>query len=217
MIIVLAVFIGSLSVFIYVVRKIFIIKDHTLDSIRDYLVPYVNETNTKIMLFFTFLGKHQFLIPANLVLIAYFLLIKKNKWVSIKIPAIALSSLALMFGLKRLFGRNRPSNPLLENVHGLSFPSGHALMSVTFYGLLIYIVFKTIKNNTVKWVIIACLTLLIHLIGFSRIYFNVHYTTDVIAGLSMGFLWLVLCIWVLNNLENYSSKKLKAVTHAPST
>jgi undecaprenyl-diphosphatase len=132
------------------------------------------------------------------------------------VPAIALSSLALMFGLKHLFDRNRPLIPLLEEARGLSFPSGHALMSVTFYGLLIYIVFKGFKNKPLKWTLIAMLLALILIIGFSRIYLRVHYASDVIAGFCVGLLWLVICVWVLNRLENFSKKEVNPVVQQPA-
>jgi undecaprenyl-diphosphatase len=52
--------------------------------------------------------------------------------------------------------------------------------------------------------------LLILIIGFTRIYLRVHYTTDVIAGYCIGFLWLSFAIWLLNRLEKYSRQKLDA-------
>src|SRR5690606_22034425 len=142
----------------------------------------VSERNNDIMQFLTFLGGHHFLIPANLVLIAYYLLIKKHKWYSIKVPAIALSSLGLMIGLKHLFGRPRPAIPLLFEADGLSFPSGHALMSLSFYGLLIYIVYNSMEKKGIKWILISLLVLLVLLVGFTRVYLRVHYASDVIAG-----------------------------------
>lgn len=93
-----------------------------------------------------------------------------------------------MFVLKHSFGRTRPLIPLLEEARGLSFPSGHALMAVTFYGLLGYIVWQTVKNNALKWLLFVFFMLMILLIGFSRIYLRVHYTSDVIAGYCMGLL-----------------------------
>jgi undecaprenyl-diphosphatase len=87
-------------------------------------------------------------------------------------------------------------------------------MSVTFYGLLIYIVFKTFKNKPAKWTLITLLLFLILIIGFSRIYLRVHYTTDVLAGYCIGFLWLVFTVWALNKLEKYSRRKLAAAVEA---
>jgi undecaprenyl-diphosphatase len=119
-----------------------------------------------------------------------------------------------MFALKHLFNRPRPEIPLLYEAKGLSFPSGHALMSVTFYGLLIYIVFKTYRDKDWKWIVISLLLLLILIIGFTRIYLRVHYTTDVIAGYCIGFLWLVFAVSMLNRMEKYSKKKLDKVVKA---
>src|SRR4030095_11319741 len=150
--------------------------------IFERIKPRVNTINNKLMLFITFLGKHQFLIPANLMLIFYFLLVKKQTWFSIRVITIAISSLVLMLLLKQLFQRKRPLSPLLKAAKGLSFPSGHAIMAVTFYGLLIYILQHTITIGWLSWFLTIIVIVLILLIGFSRIYLRVHYPSDVAAG-----------------------------------
>ncbi len=212
MIAILILFFLALLLFIYLIRSVFYLKNNNFDNnVFDSLQPYISQTNNNFMQIVTFLGGHQFLIPANLILIAYFLFIKNHKWYSIKIPAIGLSSLALMFGLKYLFGRSRPLIPLLEEVNGLSFPSGHALNAVTFYGLLIHIAWQTVKNVTLKWTLSIVFLLMIILIGFSRIYLRVHYTSDVIAGYCMGFLWLVISISIIHRMEKYSKRKIDPV------
>lgn len=217
MIVVLVFFLLALVLFVYLTRRVIFLHNNKFDDkVFDFLSRHVNESNNDIMQFFTFLGTHKFLIPANLVLIAYFLFINKHKWYSIKIPAIALSSLALMFGLKQLFDRPRPLIPLLEHARGLSFPSGHALMSVTFYGLLIHIVWKFRKHDPIKWPLTIILLLLILIIGFSRIYLRVHYASDVMAGFCVGLLWLVISIWVLKQMEQYSKRNVNPVVQQPS-
>jgi membrane-associated phospholipid phosphatase len=217
MTIVLVLFVVALTAFVYITRRVFVLNKTRLDNaVFNYLKDHVSERNNDIMEFFTFLGTHQFLIPANLSLIAYFLFIKKHKWHSIKIPAIALSSLGLMFLLKGLFDRERPSVPLLFEAKGLSFPSGHALMSVTFYGLLIYMIFKGVKNPALKWTLISLLVILIMIIGSSRVYLRVHYATDVIAGYCIGFLWLVFTVWMLNKIEKHSKRKFDKVVEKPA-
>ena len=216
MTIVLCLFIVALTAFVYITRRVFVLNKTRLDTnVFNYLQSHVSERNNDIMEFFTFLGTHNFLIPAKLSLITYFLFIKKHKWYSIKIPAIALSSLGLMFLLKGLFDRDRPSIPLLFHAKGLSFPSGHALMSVTFYGLFVYIIFKGVKNPILKWTLISLLICLIIIIGMSRVYLRVHYATDVIAGYCIGFLWLVFTVWMLNKLEKQSKNKFDKVVEKP--
>lgn len=209
MIIVLILFFACITAFIFIARNVFVLKDEAFDyRVFTFLESYVTDKKNNFMLFITFLGSHLFLIPANVLLIVYFLFIRKHKWYSIKIPAIALSSLALMFLLKNLFGRKRPDIPLIREVHGLSFPSGHALMSVTFYGLLIFIVWESVKQRWLRWTLSILLLLLILLIGFTRIYLRVHYPSDVFAGLAMGFLWLVISIYIIRRMEKFSKRKV---------
>jgi undecaprenyl-diphosphatase len=82
---------------------------------------------------------------------------------------------------------------------------------MTFYGLLIYIVWERVKNRYLKWSLIAGLILLIHLIGFSRIYLRVHYASDVIAGFALGLIWLVISLWALRHIERFTHKKIDPV------
>ena len=212
MLLIIVLFLVSLLSFAYLIRRVIVLQNTGFDEgVFSFLRSYVTETNNKIMLALTFLGTHNFLIPANLTLIAYFLFVRKHKWYSIKVPAIALTSLGLMFGLKHFFGRPRPDVPLLFEANGLSFPSGHALFSVTFYGLLVYIIYKGIKNAVLRWGLITFLVLLMLVIGFSRVYLRVHYATDVIAGFCVGFMWLAFAIWLLNRMERYSRREIDPV------
>jgi undecaprenyl-diphosphatase len=108
-----------------------------------------------------------------------------------------------MLLLKQLFQRKRPLSPLLKAAKGLSFPSGHAIMAVTFYGLLIYILQHGLTIDWLKWVVTILVIVLIVLIGFSRIYLRVHYASDVAAGFIIGLLWLLISLAVLKWLEGY--------------
>ena len=199
----LSIFSAAIAILVFLVRKP-MRKYKPIDmAIFDKIKPSVNPDRNSMMLFFTFLGKHQFLIPANLILIFYFLFVTRQTWFSIRILAISLSSLLLMMLLKRLFQRKRPLSPLLKAAKGLSFPSGHAIMSVTFYGLLAYMLQLAIPDAFIKYLVTVLIILLIGIIGYSRIYLRVHYTSDVIAGFLIGFLWLVISLSVLDGLESF--------------
>ncbi|RYY98455.1 MAG: phosphatase PAP2 family protein [Chitinophagaceae bacterium] len=212
MMLVAALFLVSLAVFGYMVRRVFVLQNNHFDQqVFDYLEPYVTPGLNRFMQAVTFLGTHRFLIPANLGLIAWFLFVRPHKWYSIKVPAIALSSLLLMSVLKNFFGRSRPLDPLLEPARGLSFPSGHALMSMTFYGLLIYIAYHSVKNPRLRWPLIVFLALLIAVIGFSRIYLRVHYTSDVLAGFALGGIWVVLALKVIRGIERQGKRTLAPI------
>jgi membrane-associated phospholipid phosphatase len=154
---------------------------------------------TRIMLLVTQLGKHQFLIPANILLIFYFIFFKRQSWFSISVAAIALSSLVLMLTLKKLFRRKRPGSPLLKPVRGLSFPSGHAIFAVTFFGLIIHIIRVVRPFGENIWIIL--LVILIIAIGFSRIYLRVHYASDVLSGFVIGIAWLMISLAVLEKVQ----------------
>lgn len=202
-IITLATFSAIIALIVFSIRKPIRKHKSTDLLIFEKIKPGVNTVNNKIMLFITFLGKHQFLIPANLILILYFIFITKQNWFSIRVITISISSLILMVLLKQLFQRKRPLSPLLKAAKGLSFPSGHAIMAVTFYGLLIYILQHTIEINWLRSVSTILIVLLIFLIGFSRVYLRVHYASDVLGGFIIGSLWLLISLAVIKWLEGY--------------
>ena len=211
-VIVIAVFSAALFAFISIAQMIFKEKKENFDQHAfDFLAKYVSDINTDVMQVFTFLGTHTFLIPANLALVAWFLFIKKHRWYSINVPVVALSSLLLMFLLKMIFHRDRPLTPLLQAAQGYSFPSGHATMSITFYGLIIFLVWQNEKSVLLKWLLTILLALLIISIGISRVYLRVHYASDVLAGFCVGLMWLFLSLWILKRIERYSRKKVDPV------
>ncbi len=209
LIIVVVLFILALIIFTVVAYRIFKLQSQQFDFyVFDQVSGLVNPRATRLIEFITFFGNHKFLIPANLLLVVYFLFIKKHKWYSIKVPVVAIGGVSLMFLLKQLFNRPRPLIPLLEPVSGLSFPSGHAMMSMSFYGLLIFLTWESSYSRRWKWLIMIALLLLILAIGFSRIYLRLHYFSDVIAGFAAGIIWLTLSIWTVRLIERFSRKKI---------
>jgi membrane-associated phospholipid phosphatase len=158
---------------------------------------------TTCMRLITFMGNYQFLIPANLLLITY-LILKKQKSLATFILFIALSSLGWKFLLKELFHRPRPADAMVTGIKNFSFPSGHALMSLAFYGLLILGMKFWVANKKLQSAINLFLLLLIALIGFSRIYLRVHYPSDVIAGYCWGIGWMICCLYLFRNIKVYT-------------
>jgi membrane-associated phospholipid phosphatase len=197
----LAVFIIVVSILVFIIRKPIRKHKATDLAVFEKLDHIVTPARTRFMLFITFLGNHKFLVPANLLLILYFLFIRQQSWFSIRVAAIALSSLILMLLLKQLFRRRRPLAPLLKAAKGLSFPSGHAIMSTSFYGLIIYIIYHMLGISVISVLIILLLAIIILLIGFSRVYLRVHYASDVLAGFAIGLVWLLISLTVVNQVE----------------
>ncbi|MGZ5246599.1 MAG: phosphatase PAP2 family protein [Flavitalea sp.] len=204
---VLLLFFISVIGFAFLVNRVIRLKETNFDTaVFSFVRPFISEAMTSFMVFITFFGTHKFLVPANLVLIGYFLFIKRHRWYSIKVPVVAIGSVGIMLGLKTLFSRLRPTDPLLLEVKGFSFPSGHAMSAMTFYGLLIYLVYRYINRPVLKWSLILLLSIFIFLIGISRVYLRVHYPSDVIAGFSMGMIWLVIALWSTNRIEKIVRK-----------
>lgn len=209
LVIVLAIFAVILLVFIFITDEIVLEKETSFDNrVFHFLSGYTTAAVTGKMIFLTFFGSQKFLFPAYCVLVLYFLFLKKNTLRSFNVAAIGLSSVALLFIIKDIFKRHRPLDPLLANVKGFSFPSGHSFSSFTFCGLLIYILWETQISSWFKWIGSLALFVFAALIATSRVYLHVHYASDVIAGFCLSVLWLTICISVLHKVENRRDKQL---------
>lgn len=199
---VIRLYAGVFAVLLFITWLVFVNRNKAFDqSVFTLISPYITPGRTAWMKVISFFGNHKFLVPANLVLIAIFLL-RKKKHIAWQVTVVAFSSLALKLGLKELFQRPRPDNPLVDGISNFSYPSGHALMSVAFFGLLIWIADLYIRNALWRRISFAVCVLIILLISFSRIYLRVHYTTDVIAGLCLGTCWLYFCIWFTEKIHS---------------
>ena len=100
--------------------------------------------------------------------------------------------------LKRIVQRPRPTEYRIIEETGYSFPSGHSMVSMAFYGYLIYLIYKYVKNKYLKYISIILLSILICSIGISRIYLGVHYTSDVLAGFMISISYLIIYISAVN-------------------
>jgi len=205
LLLILLAFSISLALLIIFIRQVFYHEDATFDERIFFLLShYVNSTTTFVMRHITLMGSHFFLIPAWGLLFLYDIFIKKSKWQFIKMAIIAVSNLLLMFSLKFLFHRPRPLLPLLKEVPGLSFPSGHAFMSISFYGLLIYMVYCGMGDQWTKRITVFVLAIIIFMVGLSRVYLRLHYASDVIAGYCFGIVSLIILLWMLRQVEKYN-------------
>jgi membrane-associated phospholipid phosphatase len=100
--------------------------------------------------------------------------------------------------LKAIFERPRPTfDDPVATAHWFSFPSGHALSAIAFYGALAYVFADRFRSPWARIAGFGGAGLLVAAIGFSRLYLGVHYLTDVLAGYSAGLAWLILVIGLL--------------------
>ena len=154
----------------------------------------ISDFATPIAKFITNFGGAIFLIILTILL----LVVLKNKKVGLSICTNLVVVTILNQLLKRLLQRPRPTEFRIIEENGYSFPSGHSMVSMAFYGYLIYLIYRFVKNKYLKWISIVLLSLLICLIGISRIYLGVHYTSDVLGGFLISISYLVIYISVFN-------------------
>lgn len=154
----------------------------------------ISDFATPIAKFITNFGGAIFLITLTVIL---FILIK-NKKIGLSIFSNLVIITVLNQLLKRILQRPRPTEFRIIEETGYSFPSGHSMVSMAFYGYLIYLIYKYVKNKYVKWILIVLLSILICSIGVSRIYLGVHYTSDVLGGFLVSISYLVLFISTVN-------------------
>jgi undecaprenyl-diphosphatase len=201
--IVAASFLLAMLVFIAIANEMVLENENASDLIAfQKLKEITNPSTTRVMLFITFFGSTYFLLPAYIVLIGYFLLFKKTRRLSLDVAAVSITSTIILFSLKTIFHRHRPLDPLVENVNGFSFPSGHSFCSFTFFGLLIYILWNHDMNPVVRWIASAFFFLFACAIAFSRVYLHVHYASDVVAGFCLCIVWLGFSFWIMRKYKH---------------
>lgn len=167
--------------------------------IREYIYELRNENLTLIMKSITYLGNWQ-----TITVLCFFLLLFSSTRMSFGVPlsATAIISAMLQKLLKNAFHRERPDIALhLIQQGGFSFPSGHSMTVLVFYGMMIYLCRQKMNNRTAANIVTVLLFLLIFFIGLSRIYLGVHYPTDVLGGWAIGSFLLLLLTQAVFSLQ----------------
>ncbi len=177
------------------------------ENVFALIKPFINPLNTTIFKAVTFFGSFAFLLPANLLLILFFLLVKKERHNAWKVAAVSITNTLVLFLLKGILQRQRPPAPLISKLHDYSFPSGHTFSSVVFFGIVSYFIQLHCRNKILKWFSIFSFGLLVLAIGFSRVYLRFHYASDVIAGFCLGVMWLLMAKWILLKTDEIPALK----------
>lgn len=157
----------------------------TYNFISKYLI---SDFATPIAKFITNFGGVIGIVSIALILF----IVIKNKKIGFAIWINLIISGSLNYLLKNILQRPRPEGFRIIEERGFSFPSGHSMVSMAFYGFLIYLIFKNVDNKYIKLISISFLACLVVLIGLSRIYLGVHYFSDVIAGFFVAISYLVV-------------------------
>lgn len=185
----------SLILFTIITYAIFNDKINAIDqNIHSYILNLRNDNLTSILITITNISSAYALIVLSILL----LLIMKKK----KLPLLISLNLIISFIsnqiAKQIFTRPRPIGINLIEETGYSYPSGHAMISMAYFGFIAYLIYKYVKNKLIKTIVISSIFLLIILIGFSRIYLGVHYLSDIIGGFLLSIAYLMIFINSIN-------------------
>jgi len=162
---------------------------HFDDTVRDWLQSASSPWITSTLRLMTRLGSTVVLTIIGAVVICIFLYMRRLDYIGLLLLTMVGQGI-LQYGFKTIFQRQRPE-PLFNYVIGdtPSFPSGHALASLCFFGLLAFLFSKHVSGRPKKAAIWASAVAIILIVGLSRISFDVHYPSDVMAGYLAGLIW----------------------------
>ena len=158
------------------------------DNIRSFVHSFSSPATTKFMFAMSFMGSG----VLELMLIAAVILCVVKKWyralgwLALTLAGATILSVTLKYG----FHRSRPDVFFGGLPHSYSFPSGHSLYSLCFYGVMAGLINARVRSLWLRVSVFSIATLMIALIGLSRIYLGVHYPSDVIAGYLAGAIWV---------------------------
>jgi len=167
------------------------------DSLAIWVVRYyANPVWDQIMLLFTMAGSAAFFITTAVILVLLWVLYPR--WQTGWALSLSLGGSALLNTLlKQLFARPRPAILPVISATGYSFPSGHAMVALCFYGMAAYLISHHLTSFVSRIVLFVLAGVFVMLIGISRIYLGVHYPSDVLAGYAAGAMWLAFCVSLL--------------------
>jgi undecaprenyl-diphosphatase len=182
--------VGSLLLLLWLTGEVFEGDTAAFDDrIRMFVHGFSSPSLTSGMRATSFLGSTVFLVSLGLLAAVVFGYFRRRRELVIFVITMA-GEIVLDLTMKAGFMRPRPE-PFFEYgpPNSYSYPSGHALASFCFYGILAWLITEGIERRTAKIAIWSAAVLLIALIGFSRIYLGVHYPSDVIAGYLTALIW----------------------------
>ena len=150
---------------------------------------------THLMQAFSVLGSVAVSTALSLLAICAFVYFHQARTAAL-VAITMLGAGVLDLALKHTFHRARPIGFFGISPSSYSFPSGHALGSLCFYGVLAAILSARVRGRAARFCIWIAATILVTLIGFSRIYLGVHYPSDVIAGYCAAAVWVGMVVFL---------------------
>ncbi len=133
---------------------------------------------------------------ATVVLAAVFFAKHYKRYGLLLLGAMA-GEVILVSVIKTLVASARPLNEIFAETN-FSFPSGHVTGSVVFFGVLVYFAWNRWSSAKVRATACGLYVLVVSIVGFDRIYLNVHWFSDVVSAVFLGAFWLGLCVFIFD-------------------
>jgi membrane-associated phospholipid phosphatase len=182
------VFLGALA---YLVRTNSQLVD--LDaSVAQWGADHAGSVSERGLTLITNLGETWFVVVLAIVVSVVAHVRRPNRWISIFLLTVLVGQWLLTNGIKELLDRVRPElNPIAETL-GPSFPSGHTTTAAAFYAAAALVLGRGVRPHGRALLAGAAAGIAVA-VACTRIFLDVHWLTDTIAGLSLGWAWFAAC------------------------
>ncbi len=183
----------------------------------DFLRSNLSGLNSSVNLWTASINSNFFRLPAEIISIAFdttsllvisvavavilFFTLRKSQ--SILLLASMGGAALLVDVCKILVASSRPLNEVIPATN-FSFPSGHVTSIIVFGGILSYLAWENLKTRLSKALIGVVYVSAVAIIGFDRLYLNVHWLSDVVGAIFLGIFWLTLSIYTFSGILNSS-------------
>jgi undecaprenyl-diphosphatase len=199
-------FIVCITIFSMLANKILI--QRTISFDEKIFTYFKNHQTQNLVSFFTFISYFGslYFLPFAYLFLVFYLFQLGNKAVAIDTLILGITSTLLLFAIKAIVGRQRPTMPILRELNSYSFPSGHSLLSFVFFSILVKLIWHSTISKTAKVFFALFFLIFSLLIGISRIILRYHYPSDVLAGFCLGFAYVLLFYGIAWFLKNKKAK-----------
>lgn len=172
----------------------------TIDANVNYGVVSIQTSSFTLIARMIAYGFDTTALLAISIVIAAYLFYKNYKKHAVLLVGAMMGDAMVLTIVKMLVHSARPLNGIMLET-GFSFPSGHVTSTVVLFGLLTYFAWQHWKSSNAKILPSTFFIIIAIIVGFSRIYLNVHWLSDILGGYSLGVFWLTFSILVFQYLE----------------
>jgi len=181
----------ALGVLAFLVRRVTFIQ-HFDNVVAAWGYDHRSATSTSGLHVLTDLGRLEIVVVLALALVAFAVIRWRDRWSFLFLLTVLVGMEAIMLAVKDLVGRVRPALDPAAASLGPSFPSGHSSTAAAFYAAAALIIGRHLPPQARRIVVAASVAVAVA-VGASRVLLDLHWLSDVIGGLSLGWAWFALC------------------------